>query len=443
MKHTRTIKRAVVISAAILLLAAIARVPENKAATSSESEQQRLFRATFDVVWNTVKDKHFDPNFGGVDWDQVRVKYSPLVDKAKTEDELYNILQRMLRELKQSHFSIIPAEAAVDSGDTPRGPLGEIGIEIRYLNGEAVITHVDPGSGADKALLHPGFVIKQVEGTSVQSLVKNVDDSDIPISFRPVLKSRAVEKKLSGTSGSSVRVQYIDGAGAVKDATVHREVKTGEMSQAFGNFPPQRTDFESRRLPGGYGYIRFNVFVISLMDRIRESLRSFSDAPGIIFDLRGNPGGLGGMAPGIAGLVNDKPSSLGRMQMRTGYMNFAIFPQAKPYGGPLAIIIDSASASTSEVFASGMQEIGRALVVGERSAGAALPSVFTKLPTGAVFQYAIADFRSPGGKLIEGTGVAPDLVVPLDKASLLAGRDVQLEAAIESLKSRKAERKTQ
>lgn len=438
MKHARKIKWAAILSAAFLLLAAITI----DSASASDSDKQRLFRETFEVVWNTVKEKHFDPNFGGVDWNQVRVKYSPLVDQAKTESELYIVLQRMLGELKQSHFSIVPAEASDDTSATPHGPLGGTGVEIRYLRDEAVITRVSKGSGAEKAGLRPGFTIKQIEGKSVQLLTKPLNESDIPASFRPLLKARTVEKRLSGTAGTSVRVQYANGEGVLKEAIVAREVITGEMSPAFGNFPPQRTEFEARNVDGGYGYIHFNVFVISLMDRIRESIRSFAEAPGIIIDVRGNPGGLGGMAPGIAGLVSDKPSSLGRMQMRTGYMNFAIFPQTNPYSGPIAILIDGTSASTSEVFASGMQEIGRAVIVGERSAGAALPSVFTKLPTGAVFQYAIADFRSPRGKLIEGTGVTPDIEVQLDKSSLLAGRDVQLEAAIASFKSR-IERKTQ
>jgi carboxyl-terminal processing protease len=77
-----------------------------------------------------------------------------------------------------------------------------------------------------------------------------------------------------------------------------------------------------------------------------------------------------------------------------------------------------------------MQEIGRAVVVGERTMGAALPSVFSKLPTGAVFQYAIADFRTPNGVLIEGLGVTPDLEVKLSRRGLLDGHDLQLEAAI-------------
>jgi len=88
-----------------------------------------------------------------------------------------------------------------------------------------------------------------------------------------------------------------------------------------------------------------------------------------------------------------------------------------------------------------MQELGRAVVVGERTAGAALPSLFYKLPTGAIFQYAIGDFKTPRGTMIEGRGVAPDVEVKLTRRSLLEGRDAQLDAAIEQIKKQSKERK--
>jgi carboxyl-terminal processing protease len=83
-----------------------------------------------------------------------------------------------------------------------------------------------------------------------------------------------------------------------------------------------------------------------------------------------------------------------------------------------------------------MQELGRASVVGERTAGAALPSYFQKLPTGALFQYAIGDFKTPKGVLIEGRGVAPDVEVKMNRRALLDGHDPQLDAAIEEIMKR-------
>jgi carboxyl-terminal processing protease len=144
------------------------------------------------------------------------------------------------------------------------------------------------------------------------------------------------------------------------------------------------------------------------------------------------------MSCGLAGMLESNETSLGTMRMRAGFQNFAVFPQSGAYLGPVAVIIDEMSASTSEVFASGMQALGRATVVGKRSAGAALPSFFEKLPTGAVFQYAIGDFKTPKGMLIEGRGVAPDIEVELSREALLNGTDAQLDAAIKAIDKMKA-----
>ncbi|MCP4744199.1 MAG: hypothetical protein GY871_18525, partial [Actinomycetales bacterium] len=64
---------------------------------------------TFDVVWETIEEKHFDPDHNGVDWDAVRLEYRPMVEDTRTEDEVRVVLSRMLNELGQSHFVIIPA----------------------------------------------------------------------------------------------------------------------------------------------------------------------------------------------------------------------------------------------------------------------------------------------------------------------------------------------
>ncbi len=166
------------------------------------------------------------------------------------------------------------------------------------------------------------------------------------------------------------------------------------------------------------------------MPKIREAIRSMKDANGIIIDLRGNPGGIGGMAPGVAGLLVKERTSLGTMKSRSNETKFIIYPQANIYEGKVIILTDYGSASTSEIFAAGMQEIGRAKIVGETSAGAVLPSVFEKLPNGATFQYVISDYKSPKNILLEGRGVIPDLVVKQTRQALLDGRDLQLEEAV-------------
>jgi carboxyl-terminal processing protease len=101
-----------------------------------------------------------------------------------------------------------------------------------------------------------------------------------------------------------------------------------------------------------------------------------------------------------------------------------------PFAGRLALVVDELSISTTEIFAGGLQAMGRAQLFGVQTAGQALPSVPERLPNGDILYHAIADFLSPTGKPLEGDGVRPDHVVPLTRAALLAGRDPALDAAI-------------
>jgi len=102
----------------------------------------------------------------------------------------------------------------------------------------------------------------------------------------------------------------------------------------------------------------------------------------------------------------------------------------RPYAGPVAILVDEMSASTTEFFAAGLQEVGRARIFGMRTSGQALPAQLTSLPNGDVLYHAVADFTTPKGVRMEKDGVAPDDATPLTRRDLLAGRDAQLEAAL-------------
>ncbi len=397
-------------------------------AVSSAETPGELRMKTFDIVWRTVKEKHFDPTLGGVDWEKVRERYQPRAAAATADTELYRVLQEMLGELGQSHFNIIPPEAVIP--DEGREPSGGIGIDLRMIDGAAVITRVEPGSAADLAGLRPGFAIRQVGEKTIDQLLAAFAKSSLSRSLTTVKMTRRILGEINGEPGTSVRLVFADAGKDPREAVVKRERLKGEISPRLGNFPPQYTEFESKRLPGNIGYIRFNIFTTPVSPKVREAIAALRDAEGMIIDLRGNPGGVAGIATGMAGQLSDKSGSLGTMKMRAGEMKFAIFPQPNAYTGPLVILIDGLSGSTSEVFSSGMQEFGRAVVIGERSAGACLPSYFQKLPTGALFQFAIADFKTPRGVLVEGRGVSPDIEVKWDRTSLLAGRDVQLEAAV-------------
>jgi carboxyl-terminal processing protease len=342
----------------------------------------------------------------------------------------------MLGELKLSHFGIFPPDTEMRTGQAASG---FVGVELIMLEGKAVISQIQKGSTAEQAGLKTGFVVEKIDGKTVAELLAPLDDSlskrNLPEAQRRLYRELTLRSIVNGQAATKAKIEVLDGKNQAQVFDVPRVEQKGEMSAAVGNFPPQEVVFEAKRLADNIGYIRFNIWVIPQMMKIREAIRSMKDTSGIIIDLRGNPGGIGGMAPGIAGLLVKEQTSLGSMKSRDNEMKFIVYPQGEVYQGKVVVLTDYGSASTSEIFAAGLQEIGRAKVIGETSAGAVLPSVFEKLPTGAIFQYVVSDYKTPKNILLEHRGAIPDTEIKLTRESLLEGRDLQIEEAIKQIKN--------
>ena len=441
--------------------------PATPIASPSVQSDLSKRQEAFQIVWQTVNDLFYDPKFGGVDWAQARERYQPQVAKAGNDREFHLLLQEMLNELHQSHFMVVPREAipkirvtkerldgkeedpdASGSEDLePEEPLDSlsykltdrlltgIGIDVRVLGGSAVVTRVEPGSSAARAGLRPGFVIKKVGSRSLDSVISEIESHpQWGAIIRPELHVFLVAGFINGEENSPVRLGYLDARNRLRTIRINRERLKGEMSPAIGNLPAMYVEFETKRLAGGVGYIRFSAFVPALMEKLCGAFRSMKDAPGIILDLRGNQGGLLGMVGGLTGLLETTPTFMGTMQMRSGRIPLFGFPQSAPYSGPLVILVDGSTQSAGEMFASGLKETGRATLVGVRSAGNTLPSEIKKLPTGAIFQYGFANYETQSGLGLEGQGVSPNMTVELSRKSLLRGGDPQLSVALRVLR---------
>ncbi len=385
---------------------------------------------TFQLVWETVRDRYFDPTFGGLDWNQVRDEFRPRALSAADDAAFYQVLQEMVDRLGQSHFQVMPPFWVTTRQIVRRGS-ASAGIQLAAAGKQMLVWRISRESAAELPALRPGCALEQAGDVSLDTLRQNaLREQDNP-RLAARLYFEAAGNALRGGFGERLSLQFRCGDGPLRNGALTLRGSTGERSEQLGLMPPMETEFEVQRLPGDIVVVRFNLFVMTLLPRIRAVIQQAAagGAKGLIFDVRGNPGGIGAMANGLAGYLVTERVSLGAMKLRGTELKFLAFPQDGPYLGPVAVLIDGNSASTSEIFAAGLQELGRAIVVGERSMGAALPSFFTELPRGAMLQYAIADYLTPKGFRIEGQGVTPDIQMSQDAASLLAGRDAQLEAA--------------
>lgn len=461
---------------------------------------------TFDAVWTTVRDEHFDVTLNGVDWDAVRDELRPRAERASSAAELRAVLGDMLGRLGQSHFAIIPAEpaeraeaagtparvaATTDAGKTadavdatagaaPSAPTdaaraadatsstpGIAGIDIALVEGEPTVLRVTPDLAGDRAGVLVGWRLVSVDGRRVDALLAPIraeleaeilagdDDSPRARQLRGSL-AFAGSEMLSGMAGERLEAVFADASGGERRVAIELEPAPLGTTK-FGNLPPFPVEVESRIVelsvegaePGApkpirIGVLSFNIWMIGASDAIDRAVDSMRGCDGIVLDLRGNPGGVGAMSMGVAGHFLREPASLGSMFGRESVLEFRASPRkvsaagkrVRPYATrPLAILLDGRSASTTEVFAAGLQDIGRARVFGETSAGMALPAQAKELPNGDVLLHAVADFVTPKGARVEGRGVIPDEPVMQTREALLAGQDLAFAAASEWIRT--------
>lgn len=403
--------------------------------------QRKAHLESFDMVWKTIQEKHWDPKLGGVDWTAAREELRPKMEQVKTTREARTVLRDLLGRLKQSHFEIFPADEYEerDSAASEGGRDGTAGIHARVLDGRAIITRIEKDSAADRKGVRPGWEIVAVNGKELAADIAAVAKKYKGSSLLDSRLAGPIAAPMSGRLDEKVAVQFKDGDDRLIDVEIPFVQRPGRKHKS-GNLPPRYLQFEARRLEKGVGYITFNSWIDPdyLTKAFDDTLKAFGDAGGIVIDLRGARGGIGQMPAVFAGrLVKEPKQSLGSMTLRQGTFTFGIKPEPAVYAGRVAVLVDGLTRSASEVFAGGLQDLGRARVFGSRTAGAVLPAVVDKLPNGDSFQYAVADYRSPKGTRYESVGVIPDVVIVPTRRQLLAGRDPALDAAVEWIREGK------
>jgi carboxyl-terminal processing protease len=444
--------------------------------------------ADFDRMWEIINTTHFDPEFNGVDWEAVRDELRPQAAQARNRREIRRIMSDALGRFGQSHFAIIggavddapaaqeteqsqahPGESTVgvheedastgsavfaDDSSTDGTGDGDTGIDIRILDGQAVVTSIREQSPAQLVGVQTGWVLTKVRSDLVADGLERLAQSVEGVEFDIYGRRFILDNHLQGPPGTSIDLTFLDGDDQEVELDIARAPMPGEFVK-FGNLPPLSTHLDYSRFTtvgesgqrGEIGVISFNIWMMPIAAKFERAMYELRDVDGLIIDLRGNPGGIGGLSSSIGRFLLSEKGSLGTMTMRGAELKFNIEPvivttwgePIDPFAGPIAILTDSGTASTSEVFAGGLQSLGRVEVFGTRSAGMALPAGMDKLPSGDVLLHAIANFVTSTGYQLEHGGVVPDTEVKMTREDLLNGNDAPKQAAIEWIERQTAE----
>jgi carboxyl-terminal processing protease len=185
----------------------------------------------------------------------------------------------------------------------------------------------------------------------------------------------------------------------------------------------------SRTLDSGYGYVAVRQFSRMVSEQMTTDITRLVEegVPGIVLDLRGNPGGLLNEAVEVVSLFVDEGVVV-RVDSRATSQERRALGQPIAPDLPLVVLVDGNSASASEIVAGALQDLDRAQVVGAQTFGKGTVQTIQDLTLGAGVKFTTARYFTPSGDSIEGVGVTPDVLATGDAEAMLgAAEDVLAE----------------
>ena len=372
-------------------------------------EQQRLTpddriifnKTVFDSAWKKVNRLYYDQTFKGKDWVKLGDKYRNEAISAADADRLYEVINKMLSELDVSHLVAVRT-ARKDITDSSKKE-GAIGIVIDVLQDKIYIKAVIPDSPAAKAGVMKGWMVSGRNGIEFPDL-KNSD--------------------LHTIAGEAVTFDFID---------------QNNQPRSLRIIPVKRDKIrfvEAHELDNGLLYLRMLSFDRRSVKFLRKELKEYTNARGLILDLRSNPGGRLFSCKVAVGQFFPDNIEMGTFIYRGGREkeDDSVDFLTLSYDKPMVILVNSKSGSAAEIFSHILQFHHRATIIGQKTACAVLAAWKLRLPDGGEIMIPISDYIGLNGKRLEGAGVIPDKVVPVATPyDLREGKDREMEAALEIL----------
>lgn len=404
--------------------------PQHTPAKQRLSPKDR--KEVFEKVCKEIRDHYYDSKYNGVDWNEVHQRYLPLVDAVENDQEFYVLMSQMTSELHDAHTRFSSPQ---QWRNFQRQQGITVGFSVDDVDGKTVVTNVIPGSNAARAGIEPGMEVLTVDGTPVAERIAEIRKKRLPSSSERATRWFIYNRVFAGPPDTEVKLALRRVNGSPLEVTITRQLHSAEP------------EVITHLLPSGNVYIRFDGFQHPVTKEFKQALQRFHDAPGLIVDLRRNGGGDLAVLLPIAGYFFGKKTLFAKDSTRTGrplssYVGLFKLPLqlyvGKPgdqiYSGPVAVLVDAHSASSSEVFAAGMQDTQRAKIFGSQSCGCVLGIAKPRvMKGGGVLEMSEVLWFSPKGRKLEGTGIIPDQVVVPTMFDLQRGRDAVLAEADKNL----------
>ncbi len=321
---------------------------------------------------------------------------------------LYGAVSGMVGSLDDPYTVYMPPEDSKIFKEDVSGEFQGVGMEIGIRDSQLTVIAPLEGTPADRAGLRAGDKITAVNSTSTQGM--STDEA---------------VKLIRGPKGTEVVLTiFREGWTKTKDFSIVRDII---------EIPSVTWEIKE----GNIAYLKIYHFSETARQAFRESAIEIinSEADRIILDLRNNPGGYLEVAQSIAGWFLEKNKLVAiedfgsdredKKYLTKGPSNLVHYP--------LVVLINKGSASGSEILAGALRDNRGVKLVGEQSFGKGSVQQLEDLSQGSL-KVTIARWRTPNGALINGKGLAPDVEVELTEEDFDAGKDPQLDKAIEIIK---------
>jgi C-terminal processing protease CtpA/Prc len=381
-------------------------------------------------LWNAIRYFYPFPEMIDGEWDDVLTEFIARVNESNDEQAYYHQLQHMMGRINDGH-----AFLAAGYPELWKPP-----IEVREIEGEAVIVAIDQQADLYPALLslEAGMIVTQVDGRSVAELIEE-RLLWVPGATEQHRRYLAFQQLLTGRENSAVILRVADGtskdARKVSLTRTHRVVNV-EQSPAFSWLSDQIGFIDVTRIDNA-GF--------------KQAMNDFEGADGLLVDLRGYPSSVGlGMVfdslfdgTGNVGwshlpLINSpNPDSRGWKFLAQRMGSGAI----DAYEGEVVILTDVRAVSASEWLLLPLQDSGRAMIVGEPTAGTTSNITYVEIPGPAYAGFTGAKALHSDGSPFQGIGIIPDVEVHPTIQGIREGRDEILEKGLEVLQEMIEQRK--
>lgn len=340
-------------------------------------------------------------------WQVWNKAHSEFVGKADDQKMVYGAIAGAISALGDPYTMFLDPEMNKQFNEEITGQFEGIGAELSLKNNQLTIISPIDGSPAAKAGLLAGDVIQSIDGKTTDgmtvdqavTLIRGAKGTQVALQILRGTTSKEYKITRDTINVKSVTFKY--------QTVSNKKVAVVKISQFGEDTPGLMTDFAN--------------------DCIKTGCQN------IIIDLRNDPGGYLESAIDVAslfvkdGVIVKEVDKSGATQVENSTGSGLLV------GKKVIVLLNAGSASASEILAGALSDHGVATTLGEKSFGKGSVQSVEDMPGGSALKVTIAKWLTPNGSAIDGVGITPNIVVPLTEADAAAGRDPQLDRALQEI----------